>query len=140
MRAAKSYLALHPFWFNEEPDSTFPRCKTASEPFQHTILTCPARTRVRDLLLKEVSSLGHDATLCSEPHLIRALGEYITHMKTGFPPGHAPRTEPSPLLPPPYTRLNQVLLREGYCSEEVWLFCFSYLYLSLQKHVNEESF
>jgi len=63
MRAAKSYLVAHPSWFDENPNPTCPRCGTGLESFPHAILTCPARTRVRDLLLKEVSSLAHDATV-----------------------------------------------------------------------------
>jgi len=63
MRAAKSYLAAHPSWFDENPNPTCPRCGTGPESFQHAILACPARTRVRDVLLKEVSSLAHDATI-----------------------------------------------------------------------------
>jgi len=102
MRAAKSYLAAHPSWFDEDPDTTCPRCGTEQETFQHAILTCPARTRDRDLLLKDVPSLEHDANLWSEPHLIRVLGEYITDTKTGFPPDMIPERLFSPLpFPPP---------------------------------------
>jgi len=90
MRAAKSYLAAHPSWFDENPITTCPRCGTGPESFQHAILACPARTRVRDLLLKEVSSLAHDARIWSDPLGIRALGEYITDTKTGFPPDMPP--------------------------------------------------
>jgi len=78
MRVAKSYLAAHPSWFDENWNLICPRCETDPETFQHAILTCPARTRLRDLLLKEVSFLGQDATLWSEPDQIRAMGEYIT--------------------------------------------------------------
>jgi len=90
MRSAKSYLAAHPSWSNEDPDKTCPRCRIGPESFQHAILTCPAREQARDPLLKEVSSLAHDATTWSDPVLIRALGEYITIMKTGFPPDMLP--------------------------------------------------
>jgi len=101
MRSAKSYLAAHPSWSDEKPDPTCPRGETRPESFQHGVLSCPARTRVRDLLLKDVSSLAHDATTWSDPLLIRALGEYITDTKTGFPPDmlpdrHTPLTPPSP--------------------------------------------
>ena len=75
MRAAKSYLAAHPSWSDKNPILTCPRCETEPETFQHAILSCTARTRDRDLLLKDVSSLGQDANLWSEPHLLRALGE-----------------------------------------------------------------
>jgi len=97
MRSAKSYLAAHPSWSDEDPDPTCPRCETEPETFQHAILSCPARTSDRDLLLKDVSSLGQDASLWTEPHLLRALGEYITTTKTGFPPDMIPEH----LLPPP---------------------------------------
>jgi len=63
MRAAKSYLAAHPSWSNKEPNLTCPQCENEPQTFQHAILSCPAQTRDRDLLLKDVSSLGHDANL-----------------------------------------------------------------------------
>jgi len=75
MRVAKSYLAAHPSLFDENPDLTCRRYETGRETFQHAILTCPARVRVRDLLLKEVPALGPHATLWTEPHSILALGE-----------------------------------------------------------------
>jgi len=102
MRSTKGYLATHPSWFDENLDPTCPRCKTGPESFQHAILTWPARTRVRDLLLKNVSSLAHDATIWSETLLIRVLGEYITDTKTGFPP-HMPHDRDST----PFTPLPQ---------------------------------
>jgi len=98
MRAAKSYLAAHPSWSDEDPNLTCPRCETEPETFQHAILTCPARARDRDHLLKDVSSLGQDQDIWTDPHLIRALGEYITTTKTGFPPDMIPEpfSPPSP--------------------------------------------
>jgi len=101
MRAAKSYLAAHTLWFNENPDPTCPRCRMEPETFTHAILTCPARRRVGDLLLKDVSSLAHDATTWSDPLLIRALGEYITDRKTGFPPDMLPDRYSPPATPVP---------------------------------------
>jgi len=102
MQAAKSYLAAHRSWFDENPVLTCPRCETESESFQHAILTCPTRARVRDLLLKEVFSLRHDVTLWTEPHLIRALGKYITNTKTGFPPDMIPERCPAHSPSPPH--------------------------------------
>ena len=101
MRSGKSYLAAHPSWSDEDPDPTCPRSGIGPESFQHAILTCPAREQARDLLLKAVSSLAHDATTWSDHLLIRALGEYITTTKTGFPPDmlpdrYSPPTPPSP--------------------------------------------
>jgi len=86
MRAAQSYLAAHTSWFDENPDPTCPRCGMEPETFTHGLLTCPAHQRARDLLLRDVSSLAHDATTWSDPLLVRALSEYITDTKTGFPP------------------------------------------------------
>jgi len=100
MRSAKSYLAAHPSWFDENPDPTCPQCGEGPDSFQHAILTCPARTRVRDLLLKDVSSLEHDATILSQPRLIRGLGEYITDTKTGFRRDRLHDRYSSPFTPP----------------------------------------
>jgi len=86
MRSAKSYLAAHPSWFDENPNPICPRWGTGPESFQPASLTCPACSRVRDLLLTKVSSLAHDAPIWSDPLLIQALGEYIPDTKTGFPP------------------------------------------------------
>jgi len=86
MRAGKSYLAAHPSWSDEDPNLTCPRCETEPESFQHAILTCPARTRDRELILKDVSSLEQDAAFWSDTLLIQALGVYITRTRTGFPP------------------------------------------------------
>ena len=101
MRSAKSCLAAHPSWLDENPDPPCRRCGTGPESFQDTNLTCPARTRVRGLLLKDVSSLVHDATIWSDPLLIRALGKYIRDTKTGFPPDMLPYRFSPRLLPLP---------------------------------------
>jgi len=97
MRSARSYLAAHPSWCDENPDPTCPGCETGPESFQHAILTCPARTQSREPLLKEVSSMAHEATIWSDPLLIRALGKYITDMKTGFAPDMLPDRYSTPL-------------------------------------------
>ena len=102
MRSGKSYLTAHPSWSDEDPDPTCPRCEIGPESFQHALLTCLARQRARDLLLKDVSSLAHDVTTWTDPLLIRALGEYITDTKTGFPPDMLPdhySPPPAPLAP-----------------------------------------
>ena len=101
MGAGKSYLAAHPSWSTEDPDPTCPRCGTEPETFRHAVLACPARARDRDLLVEDVSSLAQDATLWTDPLLVRALGEYITNTKTGFPPDMIPEDfffypQPSP--------------------------------------------
>ena len=86
MQAAKSYLAAHTSWFDENPDPTCPQCGTGPQTFTHAILTCPAQNRVRDLLLKEVSSLTPEATLWTEPLLIRALGDTSRPRNPASPP------------------------------------------------------
>ena len=100
MRSGKSYLAAHPSWSDEDADPTCPRCERGPESFQHAILICPARQRARDLLLKDVSSLAHDATTWSDPLLIRALSEYITGTRTGFPPDMLPDHYSPPFTSP----------------------------------------
>ena len=101
MRAGKSYLAAHPSWWSELPDHTCPRCASAPETFSHAVLHCQRKSRVRSLLLGEVSSLGEGSPLWSNDHLIRALGQYITATHTCFPAEmHPPSPPPSPSLPP----------------------------------------
>ena len=90
MRAGKSYRAAHPSWSDEDHDLTCPRCGIEPDTFQHGILSYPARERDRDLLLKDVSALGQDPNLWTEPLLLHALGEYIVTTKTGFPPDMTP--------------------------------------------------
>jgi len=99
MRAGKSYLAAHPSWSEEDPNLACPLCEIEPETFQHTILSCPAREKARDLLLKDVSSLGQDANLWTKPLLLHAFGEYIVTTKTGFPPDMIPDN----FSPPPPT-------------------------------------
>ena len=100
MQAGKRYQAAPSSWFDNDLDATCPGCGIGPESFQHAILTCLARLGVRNLLLKKVSSLKHDATLWSDPNLIRALGEYISDTKSGCPPDmtldHLPHPSPSP--------------------------------------------
>jgi len=45
IRAAKSDLAAHLSWSDENPNLTCPRCETETQTFPHTILACPARAR-----------------------------------------------------------------------------------------------
>jgi len=66
---------------------------------QQAILTCPACARAQDHQMKEVSCLGDDAILWTDPHLIRALHEYITVMKTSFPLEMIPNDFPTPSPP-----------------------------------------
>ena len=61
MRAGKSYLASHPSWYHENPDTTCPQCDSSPETLEHAILHCPEKARERARLLEDVSSLGPDS-------------------------------------------------------------------------------
>jgi len=86
MRAAKSCLVAHPSWFDENPSLTCPRCGLNQETFEDATLYCPTRSQAQNLLLKEVDSIDADSTIGTEPPLLKALSQYITSTKTGFPP------------------------------------------------------
>ena len=86
MRATKSYLSAHTWWFTKNPSLTCPRCETNQETFEHAILHCLARSQARNHLLKEVDSIEADSTIWTKPHHLKALGQYIMSTKTGFPP------------------------------------------------------
>ena len=101
MRAGKSYLAAHPYWWEEVPDYTCSRCASAPETFAHAILYCPRKNPERSLLLAEVSSLDAGSTLWSTGHLIRAFGQFITATHTGFPPDMHPFSPPTSFSPSP---------------------------------------
>ena len=101
MRAGKGYRSEHPSWFDKPTDTTCPQCGIEPVRFQHAILTCPALGRQRDLLLREVTALGHGTAILTEPELIQALGDYISNMKTGFPPDMTPNLSPYPPPSPP---------------------------------------
>ena len=45
MRSGKSYLAAHPSWFNENPDTTCPGCASAPETLEHAVLYRPDKSR-----------------------------------------------------------------------------------------------
>ena len=70
MLAAKSPLATHPAWFDVNRDPTCPRSGAEPETFRDASHTCPARPRVRELLLKDVCSRGPHADLWTEPILV----------------------------------------------------------------------
>ena len=63
MRAHKSYLAAHPSWWSEVPDTSCPRCRSDAEPFEHSFLHCPARSSPRDRYLEPTLSLSADSPL-----------------------------------------------------------------------------
>ena len=104
MRAAKSYIMAHPYWFEEYPSLTCPRCSLNQERFKHNTLHCPARSQAQNLLLKKVDSIDADSTIWTEPMLLKALGQYIMSTKTSFPreipteflPQASPDHSPSP--------------------------------------------
>ena len=105
MRSAKSYLAAHPSWSDENPVLTCPRCRTDQETFRHAIHHCPARSRAQDLLLKEIDSVDTDSPIWTKPLPVKALGQYITSTRTGFPPemniSFPPHPPPARSPPPP---------------------------------------
>jgi len=45
MRSAKSYLAAHPSWSDEDPNLSCPRYEIEPDTFHHAILSCPARKK-----------------------------------------------------------------------------------------------
>ena len=104
MRAHKSYLAAHPSWWSEDPDTSCPRCRSDAETFEHAILQCPARSSPRDRYLEPTLSLSADSPLWYNKEHLHALSQYLTATRTGFPPEMAPSPlpsrAPSPSLPP----------------------------------------
>ena len=63
IRAHKSYLAAHPAWWSEDPDSSCPSCRSDAETFEHAILHCPARSSPRDRYLEPTLSLSAESPL-----------------------------------------------------------------------------
>ena len=63
MRDQKSYLAAHPSWWSEDPDSSCPSCRYEAETFEHAILYCPARSGNRGCYLESSLSLRADSPL-----------------------------------------------------------------------------
>ena len=102
MRAHKSYLAAHPSWWSEDPDTSCPRCRTEEEMFEHAILHCPARLRPRVQYLEPALSLHADGPLWDNIEHLHALSQYLSATTTGFPPEMAPHPcPPEPLREPP---------------------------------------
>ena len=104
MRAHKSYLAAHPSWWSEDPDTSCPRCRSDAETFEHAILLCHARASHRDRYLEPTLSIHADSPLWDDKKHLHALSQYLSATRTGFPPEMAPsplppRT-PSPSSPP----------------------------------------
>ena len=103
MRTHKSYLAAHPSWWSDDPETACPRCRSDDETFEHAILHCPARSGPRNRYLKPALSLNADSPLWDDTELLHALSQYLSASKTGFPPEMAPTPlpsrHPSPVLP-----------------------------------------
>jgi len=95
MRSGKSYLAAHPSWYNRDTPSTCPRCRKAAETFEHAILHCEARRRLKESLLPALSSLHGASPLWTSNQDITALSRFIALTATGYPPDMFPPS-PSP--------------------------------------------
>jgi len=93
MRSGKSYLAAHPSWYNRDTPSTCPRCHKAAETFEHAILHCEARRRLRESLLPTHISLDAASPLWTSDYNINTLSLFIALTATGVPPDMFP---PSP--------------------------------------------
>ena len=108
MRSGKSYLAAHPSWFNRDTPSLCPRCRASAETFEHAILHCEARRRLKEGLLPTLTSLHAASPLWSSDHDITALSRFIALTATGFPPDMFPpsptsSTAHSPVPSPPFS-------------------------------------
>ena len=95
MRAHKSYLAAHPSWWSEDPDTSCPRCRCDVETFEHAILFCPARKNHRNRYLEPTLSIHADSPRWDDKEQLHALSQYLSATRTGFPPEMAPAPLPS---------------------------------------------
>ena len=96
MRAQKSYLAVHPSWFDLAPSKLCPLCGDEQETFSHALLRCPAKAPAWFRHLQGVASVAPDSPLWSSPPLLLALASYIRATGTNFPPDMPPELPPSP--------------------------------------------
>ena len=103
MRAHKSYLAAHPSWWTEDPNTSCPRCRSDTETFEHAILHCPARSSPRDRYLELSLLLSADSPLWDNKEHLHALSQYHSATRTGFPPEMAPSPLPSRASSPLFT-------------------------------------
>ena len=103
MRTHNSYLAAHPSWWSEDPDTTCPRCRSDDKSFEHAILHCPARSRLRSRYLEPSRLLHADSPLWDNKEHLHALSQYLSATRTGVPPEMAafPLTSGAPSLSPP---------------------------------------
>ena len=100
MRSHKSYLAAHPSWWTEDPDTTCPRCRSDIETFDHAILHCPAKSSHRARYLEPALTLQAESPLWVDKELLHTLSLYLSATKTGFPPEMAPSPMPSQISSP----------------------------------------
>ena len=96
MGAHKSYLAAHPSWWSEDPDTSCPRCRSGEETFEHAILHSLARFRLMDRYLEPTLAIHADSPLWDNKEHLQALSQYLSATRTGFPPEMAPSPLPSP--------------------------------------------
>jgi len=86
MRSAKSDLAAHPSWSDQNPELTFPHCGIGHVSYQYTIPHCPTPFLAQDRLLEEVTSIDAASHIWDHQPLMKAPGQYITTTRTGFLP------------------------------------------------------
>ena len=108
MRSGKSYLAAHPSRFNRDTPSLCQRCRAAAETFEHAVLHCEARRRLKESLLPTLTSLDAASPLWSSDHDIATLSRFIALTAHGFPPDMFPpsptsSTAHSPVPSPPFS-------------------------------------
>ena len=102
IRAQKSYLAAHPFWFRASEPKYYLRCGNEDETFSHAILDCPSTGDKRKRLLEGLADVGPDSPLRTSKPLLLALASLIMATGTNVPPDMFPSLPPSPtsMVPP----------------------------------------
>ena len=86
----KSYLATHPSWWSEDPDTSCPRCRSDNETLEHASLHCPARSDHSGRYLEPTLLLRADSPLWDNTEHLHALSQYLSLTRTGFPPEMGP--------------------------------------------------
>ena len=109
MRAHTSYLAAHPSWWSEDPDTSCPSCRSDNEPFEYAILHCSTRSDHRGRYLALTLSLPADSPLWDNTEHLHGLSQYLSATKKGFPAEMAPTAltsrSSSPVPSPPVRTL-----------------------------------
>ena len=102
MRSGKSYLAVHLSLFNRDLPSTCPRCWAAPEIFEHAILHCRSRSRLKELYLPWLNSLDTASPIWSSYQYIAFLAKFIITTTIRYPPDMFPHSpQDSHASPPP---------------------------------------